>query len=113
MSKKSLYAWVMAGMDSSITWQMRRNRCKTRRRSAPCLQIIQHFQEPNRLLLAVGRWLTPLGKTKSRLARIGWTKLSILADYSGPLSRRSLLAHAEKHTAAELPAILKAGPSAK
>ena len=64
-------------------------------------------------LLDVGRWLTPLGQPKSRLARIGWTKLAILAEYSGPLSPHSLLAQAEKHTAAELPAILKAGLHAK
>jgi len=64
-------------------------------------------------LLSVGRWMTPIGQPKSRFARIGWTKLAILAEYTGPLAARSLLAHAEKHTAAELPAILKMGSSAR
>ncbi len=65
-------------------------------------------------LLKVGKWLKPIGQPVSRYARIGWTKLAIVAehaaDHPGKLAARAALARAEKCTAKELPAVLDGEP---
>ena len=68
-------------------------------------------------LLDVGKWLQPLGRPMSRYASIGWTKLSILAEYSrnhpGKLSARKGLTLAEQCTARGLPEVLAGAPRPK
>jgi hypothetical protein len=67
-------------------------------------------------LLKVGRWLKPVGQPHSRYAKIGWTKLAILAEHSakhpGKVAARAALARAEHCTAKQLPAVLDGNPLA-
>jgi hypothetical protein len=68
-------------------------------------------------LLKVGRWLKPIGQPHSRYAKIGWTKLAILAEHStkhpGKGLARAGLAFAEQCTAEQLPAVLGGAPVPK
>ncbi len=68
-------------------------------------------------LLKVGRWLKPIGQPHSRYAKIGWTKLAILAEHSekhpGKVAARAALARAEHCTAKQLPAVLNGAPVPK
>lgn len=68
-------------------------------------------------LLKVGRWLKPIGQPTSRYAKIGWTKLAIVAEHSanhpGKLHARTGLACAEKCTVKQLPAVLNGAPAPK
>ena len=67
-------------------------------------------------LLKVGRWLNPIGQPHSRYAKIGWTKLAILAEHSqkhpGKVAARAGLARAEHCTAKQLPEVLNGSPLA-
>jgi hypothetical protein len=65
-------------------------------------------------LLDVGKWLAPVGQPISRYAKIGWTKLAVLAEFSrnrpGKVSALEGLALAEQCTAKQLPAVLDGAP---
>jgi hypothetical protein len=67
-------------------------------------------------LLKVGKWLKPIGQPHSRYAKIGWTKLAILAEHSekypGKMVARTALARAENCTAKQLPSVLNGDPFA-
>ena len=64
----------------------------------------------------MGKWLKPIGQPHSRYAKIGWTKLAILAEHSekhpGKVAARAALARAEHCTAKQLPEFLNGSPLA-
>ena len=65
-------------------------------------------------LLKVGKWLKPIGQPHSRYAKIGWTKLAILAEHAekhpGKVAARAGLARAEQCIAKQLPSVLNGAP---